>query len=128
MSDQALFAHSGLIRMAALMLHRHYVVQERYFNFFNHFMRITKNGQTTRHYSLLAFIRWNKIHPEKNYLLSPVTFWSPAYEPVSCASFLPMCRIAARCAQVQTYMQFSERPHNNGQAVITIPVQNCNML
>lgn len=95
--------------------------------FFKHCMTITKNGQTKRHYSLLAFTRWYKVHPEKNYLLSPITLWSPEFEPVNCTSFLPISRIMCRCAQLQTYMQFPERSYNSGQTVIIIPVQSCKL-
>ena len=56
------------------------------------------------------------------YLLSPVTLWSPEYEPIGPASFMPISRIAYRCAQVQTYMEFHERSYNNGQTVIIIPI------
>ena len=62
---------------------------------------------------LLAFTEWYKQHPEKNYLLSPVTLWSPNFVCISEASFLPICRIAGRCMQLKTSMSFPERPYNN---------------
>ena len=71
--------------------------------------------------SLLACIGWYKPHLEKNYLHSPVTLWYPDLEPISAASFMPINRIACRRTQSQTYMEFTERPYNNGQAVI-IPI------
>ena len=40
---------------------------------------------------LLAFTEWYKQHPEKNYLLSPVTLWSPAFVHISEASSLAIC-------------------------------------
>lgn len=64
---------------------------------------------------LLAYIEWYKQHPEKNFLPSPVTLWYPDLEPIGAASFMPINRIACRCAQSQSYMTFTERPYNSGQ-------------
>ena len=57
---------------------------------------------------LLAFTEWYEQCPEKNYLLYPVTLWSPDFVCISEASFLPICRIARRCMQLKTPMNFPE--------------------
>lgn len=88
--------------------------------FFKH--RITTEKLSGEKESLLAYVEWYKPHPEKNYIATPVTLWWPDYEPVCAASFIPICRIASRCAQAQVYMDFAQRPHNSGQTVIIIPL------
>lgn len=87
-----------------------------------HYITIQQNNEMKTYCSLLAFVGWYKIHPEKNYILSPITIWSPEYEPTGSASFIPISRIAYRCAQVQTHMEFKERSYNNGQIVVIIPI------
>ena len=72
--------------------------------------------------ALLAYIEWYKQHPEKKCFHPPTTLWYPDFEPTSDASFMPINRITCRCAQSQTYMTFSERPYNNGQAIVIIPI------
>jgi hypothetical protein len=37
-------------------------------------------------------------------------------------------RVACRCAQVQTYIEFPERPYNNGEVVIIIPISAINIM
>lgn len=76
---------------------------------------------------LLAFTEWYKQHPEKNYLLSPVTLWSPDFGCISEASFLPICRIAGRCMQLKTPMDFPERPYNNGSTIGITPIGCANL-
>ena len=92
------------------------------FFFLKHRITIQSNNKTNTYCSLLAFVGWYKIHPEKDYLLSPITLWSPDYEPIGPASFIPISRIAYRCAQVQKHMEFRERSYNNGQTVIIVPI------
>ena len=74
--------------------------------------------------SLLAYVSWYKIHEEKNYLSFPVTIWSHYVEPLSFATFIPITRILCRCAQAQEYINFTERPYNNGKVTIIIPTEN----
>ena len=71
--------------------------------FLKHRITIQSNNQTNTYCSLLAFVGWYKIHPEKDYLLSQITLWSPDHEPIwsSFINFIPISRIAYRCAQVQ---------------------------
>lgn len=69
-----------------------------------------------------------KQHPEKNFLPSPVTLWYPDLEPIGAASFMPVNRIACRCAQSQSYMTFTDRPYNNGQAVVIIPTDKVDII
>lgn len=71
---------------------------------------------------LLAFVGWYKQHPGKHFLLSPVTIWYPDFEPMNEASFIPVCRIAGRCMQTETQMNFPERPYNSGNTVIITPI------
>lgn len=72
--------------------------------------------------TLLAFIDWYKIHPEKNYYLPPTTIWYPEFEPLSAASFMPIKRIACRCMQTIDHVNFVDRPYNNGEVVVIIPI------
>ena len=72
----------------------------------------------------VALVQWYKIHPEKDYLLSPITLWSTDFEPLCAASFVPVNRIAARCAQTQLHFDFKDRPHNSGQTVVIIPIES----
>ena len=93
--------------------------------FFRHNITLeSHNGDKISIQSHLAYIQWYKPHPERDFLHSPVTIWYPESEPVSAASFIPINRIACRCAQLQTHMEFVERPYNSGQAVIIIPIEN----
>ena len=71
---------------------------------------------------MLAFVSWYKMHPEINYFLTPVSLWSTDFEPMNTASFIPVNRIAARCAQAQIHFECIERPYNNGQAIVIIPI------
>jgi len=90
--------------------------------FFKHITLEKPNKDKVFAQSLLACIGWYKPHPAKNYLHSSVTLWYPDLEPISAASFMPINRIACRCAQSQTYMEFTKRPYNSGQAVVIIPI------
>ena len=67
------------------------------------------------------FVGWYQPHAERKYLPLPVTLWSPELEPLSETSFMPINRIAGRCAQAQVQMVFPERPYNNGKTIIIIP-------
>lgn len=69
--------------------------------------------------TLLAYIGWYK---------PPITLWYPELEPTSAASFMPINRIACRCAQAQIHVEFTERPYNNGQTVFIIPISGVNMI
>ena len=73
--------------------------------FFKHNITLEKeNGDEMSVQSFPAFIEWYKPHPEINYLFLPITLWSPEFEPLSAASFMPVNRIACRCAQVQRHI------------------------
>ena len=97
--------------------------------FFKHNITLEKqNKDKLSVQTLLAYIKWYKPHPEMNYLPSPVTLWYHECEPISASSFMPINRIACRCAQSQSYMEFPERPHNNGLAVTIIPIENLNLI
>lgn len=82
----------------------------------------TQSNETLSFDTFMAYIDWYQMHPEKRYLHSPITIWRPDFEPLSAASFMPIKRIVCRCVQTQTHMEFNERPFNNGQAVVIIPV------
>jgi hypothetical protein len=71
-----------------------------------------QDGEEKTIQSLLA---WYKSHPERHYIPDPVTLWYPDFEPLSAASFMPICRIVNRCAQVKEHMNFPQRPHNSGE-------------
>ena len=58
----------------------------------------------------------------------PVTIWYPELEPISAASFMPITRVACRCAQARTYYEFIERPYNSGQIVVIIPIGGYNII
>lgn len=91
--------------------------------FFRHNIVIKKqNGDTESFQSLFAYVEWYKPHPEKAYIPSPVSIWYPEFEPLSAASFIPLPRIACRCAQADVYMEFADRPHNSGQVIIIVPL------
>ena len=66
----------------------------------------------------LGVVQWYKQHPEKMYFRLPNTVWYPDYVTFSESSFIPISRIASRCAQVELEMSFPERPYHNGKAVI----------
>lgn len=83
--------------------------------FFRHNITLDKDKISVQ--ALLAYIEWYKHHPEKTFFNPPTTLWYSDFEPTSGASFMPINRIACRCAQSQIYMTFSERPYNNGQAI-----------
>ena len=71
---------------------------------------------------LKAYVKWFQYHPEKEYFHFPVTIWSTEVECLNAASFIPICRVTCRCAHIRTHMEFNERPYNNGQVMITIPI------
>jgi len=79
-------------------------------NFFQQDIVIKKDGKEMLIQPTVALVKWYKIHPEKNYLLSPITLWSTDFEPLCTASFMPVNRIATRCAQAQLHFEFNERP------------------
>ena len=80
------------------------------------------NGAKSTTSFLLAFVGWYKHHPEKHFLLSPVTLWCPDFVPMNESSFIPVCRIAGRCMQTVSRMDFPERPYNSGNTVIITPI------
>ena len=97
--------------------------------FLKHTLTIERdNKEMVSIQSYLAFVEWYKPHPEREYLQRPVSLWYPDLEPLSIASFMPINRIACRCAQSQAQFEFIERPHNNGQVVIIIPICSTNSL
>ena len=108
----------------------HAIYRPGYVRFFiKHNITLEKqNKDTLSVETLLAYIGWYKPHPEMNYLPSPVTLWYPECEPISASSFMPINRIACRCAQSESYMEFAGRPHNNGSAVTIIPIENINLM
>ena len=78
-----------------------------------------QNGQKHSVQSYLAYVEWYKTHPERRHFLPPVT---SEFEDLSAATFIPICRIACRTAQASVHMDFTERPHNSGQAAVIIPI------
>ena len=90
--------------------------------FLKHTIKLENSGKIFSNQSILASVGWYKCHPEQYQLLSPLTIWSPDYEPLNLASFLPINRILCRCAHIQKFMEFADRPYNNGQAVVIIPI------
>ena len=80
------------------------------------------SGEKITIQSLLACVRWYKRHPERLYIPLPVTLWYPEFEPLCAASFMPICRIANRCAQVEKHMDFPQRSYNNGKVIVIIPL------
>ena len=94
--------------------------------FLKHTVTLEKqNKETVTLHTFLAYIGWYKPHPEAKFLHSPISLynlWYPEIEPLSAASFMPINRVACQCAQVQAYMKFPERPYNNGEVVIIIPI------
>lgn len=70
----------------------------------------------------MAFVKWYKQHPEKTYFHSPNTLWCPDYVALSEASFIPIVRIATRCAQKELQLSVPERPHHNGKAILICPI------
>ena len=95
--------------------------------FLKHKVMLQKNSESLHITFLLAFVQWYQQHPEKNYLLSPVTLWFPDFVPICSASFLPVRRIACRCMQVETFMHFPERPYNSGKTVVITPINCANL-
>ena len=75
--------------------------------YIKHNVVLKRSSEETPMSFLLTFTEWYKQHPEKNYLLSPVTLWSPDFVRISEASFLPICRIVGRCMQLKISMKFS---------------------
>lgn len=92
--------------------------------FLKHKIIIKKDEKDICVQSLLAHVSWYKEHEEQNYYHFPITIWSHYVEPLSFGSFIPISRILCRCAQIETNMNFIERPHNNGQVVIVIPSEH----
>ena len=81
-----------------------------------------RDGLTTDIQVLLAYVDWYLHHPEKNYYHTPISVWYNECEPLSLASFMPIGRVKCRCAQYQGKLEFPERPFNNGNAVVCIPI------
>ena len=74
----------------------------------------------------LGIVQWYKLHPEKTHFRPPNTLWYPDYVALSEASFIPISRIASRCAQSEVEMSFPERPYHNGKAVVICPISAYN--
>jgi len=78
--------HDGLIIMVSLILHNNklYVIQENFFFCFeaSYHCPTYKQNKKLLLTCLHLAIGWYKIHPERNYLFSPLTLWSPEYEPI----------------------------------------------
>ena len=91
--------------------------------FLKHTIKLENQGKILSIKTFLAFVGWYKSHPERNHFLSPLTLWSSDYEPLNLASFMPINRILCRCANIHTRMEFKDRPYNNGEAVIIIPIR-----
>lgn len=96
--------------------------------YIKHTITVTHNGEKLLMTSYLAFVKWYKKHPEKNYFHPPNTIWYPDYAPPSQASFMPISRIACRCMQDEFELSIPDRPHNNGKVVVVNPISRANLL
>ena len=92
--------------------------------FFKHNVALhTQNGERKCIESLLAYIGWYKVHPERNFIPLLATLWYPESEPLCADSFIPISRISSRCAQAEVFMNFPQRPYNSGKVVVIIPLE-----
>ena len=95
--------------------------------FIRHNIQLQRNSEQFTEYMYLAVVQWYKEHPEKMYFHLPNTVCFPDYVPLSEAAFIPISRIASRCAQTELKMSFPERPYHNGMAVIICPLSANNV-
>lgn len=94
--------------------------------YIKHNIRLKCNAKQFTEILYLAIVQWYKLHPEKTHFRLPNTLWYPDYVALSEASFIPISRIASRCAQREVEMSFPERPHHNGKAVVICPISAYN--
>ena len=90
--------------------------------YIKHNVRLGRNDDQFTETFYLAYVRWYKVHPEKTYFRPPNTLWYPDYVGLSEGSFIPISRIATRCAQKELQLSIAERPHHNGKVVLICPI------
>ena len=74
--------------------------------FIEHNAIVTQNGERLSVNHILAKVSWYMDHPKRDHLHSTVTICSTNFDSVLCAPFMPVARIAGRCAIARTVMKF----------------------
>lgn len=74
--------------------------------YIEHNVVLNKNGETTSLPHVLAKVSWYMDHPKRDHLRSTVTICSTTFDSVTSASFLPVARIAGRCAIAKSVLKF----------------------
>ena len=87
-----------------------------------HNVMLEKNNKHFTETFYLAFVRWYKQHPEKAHFRSPNRVWYPDHVALSESLFIPISRIATRCAQKELELFVPDRPHHSEKAILICPL------
>ena len=92
--------------------------------FFRHEITCVRNPQTepsnvSRISHILAHIKWYMAHPRRDYFHSSMIISASVFQPDSPASYLPVSRIAARCAIAKTEISFD---YGKDSVTIAVPM------
>ena len=90
--------------------------------YMKHNVMLEKNNKHFTETFYLAYVRWYKQHPEKAHFRSPNTVWYPDHVDLSESSFIPISRIATRCAQKELELFVPDRPHHSEKAILICPL------
>ena len=87
--------------------------------FFRHTIRIVKNSATKTISHILAHVNWYMDHPRRNILHPSTIISSTVFDRDSPASYIPVNRIAARCANAETTWRFD---YGQDNVIISVPL------
>ena len=92
-------------------------------SFLRHVIKIVPQGtcdmQQQELSHVLATVKWYEPHSFTSYLRPSVVIMSSIFSPFSCASFMPVSRISARCAYLETTFNFS---YGDDKIVVCVPL------
>ena len=89
-------------------------------HFIQHHIIVQKEAEADETIShILACVEWYMDHPRRDWLHPSIIISSAVYEMDSASYFMPVSRIAARCASVKTTFEFD---YGEDSVVISVPL------
>lgn len=76
-------------------------------------------GQTKELHHVLCYVKWFISHPESHWFGTSAVVTHTLEEANSPVCFIPVQRIACRCAHAKTTLEF---PHGNENVLVAIPI------
>lgn len=83
-------------------------------------------GNTTQEYDhLFAYVHWKKLHPKASWYGISATISSELFEIPGACAFIPVQRIACRCAYATLNIKFSPAHHESVFISCPLPLTHC---